>query len=433
MIGFGGLFIAPPAFAETAQQDDAQVQETAAPQETAVSHEQDAPSATDLIAPRAIDTPFTIEGPTGSVAQGDERATFANGTGPTGTTVTVSLLASTPGEPLATGSQTIGEDGLWSIDLSAAGELSVGDYVLRVMRSSAEGGENGEDLPFQIVDDAAEYAEPVVTNVVDGAFYTAPLSSLSGSGEPGAQLEIDVSHGPLTGGSDDDFTHNTYTVTVGADGAWTLVFDAPVAAGELLVRVNQFVDDVVVGETNIYVSLLEPVVISSITEGQNFDANAGPTGATGTLDPIFGQLFNREAGAEIRFEVLLDGRTHVALEANEIVVVVNEDGTWSADFGQPLPVGEYTLTADIVFADEQAEAYNFMNAASVSFTVGAVSGGGNAPIDVDLAGDGGPATLPATGADASALAPLAFGAAGLLLAGGAALLIARRKRASAQL
>lgn len=257
------------------------------------------------------------------------------------------------------------DDGSWSVDFD--GQLGVGDYTLTIDHEFDLGAIVDDSVPqmppsdvavlqqqeFEVVNAIApvsvsfsvvEPADVTLDHFTDYTLYTGPITTLSGTGEPGAEVTVEANVYELIMG--DDLGAFEYGPTeVAADGTWILELDPVIARGSVDLFVDQIAgDDVRSGASVGYVEVFEATTITSIAEGEEFELDAAPTGAAGTVDPEldgYGTFFGEVEHLNITTDaVLSDGTTETATE----VAIV--DGEWMVDFDGALGVGQYTLTVE---------------------------------------------------------------------------------------
>jgi LPXTG-motif cell wall-anchored protein len=194
------------------------------------------------------------------------------------------------------------------------------------------------------------------------------------------------------------------TVTVAADGTWTLPLTTPLAPGEHTVAATQTIAGIVLDAPPVTFTVvaLAPPVITSPADGSTTEDTTPPVTGTG------------EPGATVM--VTIDG-----VEVG--TALVDADSNWQLDLTSPLSCGRHTVSAVQEVPDLLARISP--PSAPVTFTVACPpgtsgSGSGSTSGSADPGGDG----LAATGAG-SALGLLA--AVGLLLVGAGSWLVRRRR------
>ncbi|WP_378144715.1 hypothetical protein ACFJGV_14630 [Cnuibacter sp. UC19_7] len=280
-----------------------------------------------------------------------------------------------------------GTDAPFTVPVDANGNWTItapvqtGNAAYRVVSTS--GFSESAALEFEVNVVEAPLPSPVFTNPVDGQRVVTSLTKVTGTGTPGATVN-------LTGSVTDE-------VVVGADGSWSV--DANLGYGAYTISAIQSetaptgslstfaAPDSAPAVVNFAVVPVAPV-ITSPTDGASFAAGSAPTTLSGTG---------------------IDGATVTVTwgtDASLTATVAN--GTWSVTL-PALAAGQYTFSAT------QAVNSVASDPALAAITVLAAAGGNNST----------PAGLANTGAE---VAPLAITGLALLFAAGGALLLARRTR-----
>ncbi len=135
-----------------------------------------------------------------------------SGAGAPGTTVEVLV----DGRPL--GRTTVGTDGRWSL----AGSVPAGELQIVARALDATGAPAAAAPPATLF----VAAPPVITSLADGAQATAGRLTIGGTGQPGSTIEIR------------NGTRVLGVATVGADGTWSFVYDAPPGDLRLTARIQ---------------------------------------------------------------------------------------------------------------------------------------------------------------------------------------------------
>lgn len=278
-----------------------------------------------------------------------------------------------PGQPSA--DVPVDSSGRWQFTApSPAGRL-------RFTAETVNGFSHSGASSFEVTVLPSELPAPVIAAPDEGDVLTA-LERIEGTGTPGATVELS---GDATG-----------QAVVGLDGAWAVPVTGPARFGSFTVRAVQtaagIADSPAAGRT--FTVVPPSPAVTNIHNGQHFAHDAAPQQITGTA-------LN---GAAVT--VTVDGAATVLDAA---------DGTWSMPLPAGLAAGNHTV--------------------SVSQ---AVDGAASAPVNLTFVLDPAPVIvpaavippavpgqLPATGADG--LLTAAGVGAGVLLLGGAALLLARRR------
>ncbi|MCM3502976.1 hypothetical protein M3667_13970 [Microbacterium sp. P26] len=319
-----------------------------------------------------IDAPvLTTPADGGSVAVGGT----ISGTAPAGSTVKVTPAAGDAFEATTDGS------GNWSFP--APDKLGDYDFSLQAV--------NGYNTSAKVDASVVVKAEaPVIVSPVDGSIVENELTAISGTGLAGATVTLS---GDATG-----------TAKVSASGQWSVKTDLGI--GTYSVTAVQARDGQTSAEaTSSFTVAPSAPTISGIQDGATYSGAAVPTSVSGT----------GVAGAKVVVTIN---------DAKVGETTVDEDGTWSIVLPAALGEGPYA-----VVATQTVEGVS--SSATVSFAVAAVpapspssSGtpapGGNGGAGNGGAGNGGNGgSLAVTGM--GDVAPFAWGAAALLLAGFGAL------------
>jgi LysM repeat protein len=114
----------------------------------------------------------------------------------------------------------VGQDGQWSVTV----QLDPGEYALVARALDAQGRIVAESDVLEAVQPEPEIAAPALTAPQEGVELEAGTIALSGTGEPGANLEI-LDNGDLIG-----------TVVVQADGTWTFEYEFEAGTHALAVQ-----------------------------------------------------------------------------------------------------------------------------------------------------------------------------------------------------
>lgn len=401
--------------------------------EEAVDQEgaEDAVDETDADA--APDAPSPEEPPAAPVApiqitsipddeffESEDAPTAVSGTGEPGAEF-VTEIEWVDEEVTETVDDQVADDGTWSVDFDESGDpLPAGMYVVSVSQTVGE-ETSGDMVIFVVFDSASGEDAPTLSGISEAGLYTGPLQSLAGTGIPGAELSVFIVHG--VHGSEEPGASNELLTTVGADGNWAISLDAPVTRGwASMILFQEEAEGERAGYLTTYAFFFDPITFTSVADGQRFAADDAPSRVTGTLDAAF----VADDVPALDFAVTLAGeRTARALPSDDIDVSLAGDGTWSADFGDTLPAGEFTLTASLSFPDPELQNRNFLSPASTGFGVDAAPGT-VAVADSQQQAPSQAQTLAQTGSDS--LVPWILGAVVLVLIGVGALLLSRRKR-----
>ncbi len=276
-----------------------------------------------------------------------------------------------------------------------------GDYSYSL--TAVNGFNVSEATAYELTVEAAATPAPAITSPADGSSIVDEVTSVSGTGLPGAEVVVTIDG---TG----------YPTTVGTDGTWT-VDGLDLGYGEHAISVVQTAN----GETSSAVTSEFTVVlaspeITSITDGSTFAPDNGPSELSGT----------GIEGATV--EVVLTGTEPAAFADSGPFEATVTDGVWTVAFDAPLSVGDYTATA--------TQTLDGASSAStvVSFQVVAAPAPGDEGDNGDQGGNAGDpgdeGTLATTGMDTTLTLALSAGAV-VLVAGGLMLMILRRRKLAA--
>lgn len=168
--------------------------------------------AIDATAPAAR----VITAPADGTVTSDPTPTIT-GTGEAGATIEVTAN----GTPV--GTTVVEPDGTWSL-VSAA--LEDGLNTLVATQTDPAGNESAESAPVDITVDTSA-APPVITSPEDGSTISDPTPTITGTGEPGGTVTVEVD-GETVG-----------TAPVGDDGTWSLELSDPLDSGSHTVLATQ--------------------------------------------------------------------------------------------------------------------------------------------------------------------------------------------------
>ncbi|MGO1236723.1 MAG: hypothetical protein ACTMLY_12150, partial [Microbacterium gubbeenense] len=231
---------------------------------------------------------------------------------------------------------------------------------------------------------------PGITSPENESVTTEAVTAITGTGEPGAEITLS---GDAEG-----------TTTVGDDGTWSV--STELGFGEYTVGAVQAVEGTA-SEARWVSFVVAPGSPSIVTPEDGASYTEGELPAVVGESPI--------NGASVK--VVLEGTADASSTLGTATV---DGGTWTVDLPSDLAPGEYTVKAN--------QTAGGVTSGSVSTTfevVASGAGGGQQPTPEPTE----PGLAP-TGADtASAVAPVAGGAAVVMLAGITLLVIRRMKRA----
>ena len=282
-----------------------------------------------------------------------------------------------PGQPSA--EVPVDASGRWQFTApSPAGRLR---FTVETVNGFSHSGASSFDITVL----PSELPAPAISAPAEGDVLTA-LERVGGTGTPGATVELS---GDATG-----------QAVVGLDGAWAVPVNGPARFGSFTVKAVQSAAGVAdsPAASRTFTVVPPSPAVTNIQDGQHFAHDAVPQRITGTA-------LN---GASVT--VTVDGASAVLAAA---------DGTWSTSLPAGLAAGNHTVTV--------RQAVNGVASAPVDLTFvvdpAALTAGRAVPAAITPAGV--PDQLPATGADG--LLTAAGVGAGVLLLGGAALVLARRR------
>ncbi|WP_080575427.1 LPXTG cell wall anchor domain-containing protein [Microbacterium testaceum] len=279
----------------------------------------------------------------------------------------------------------------FTIDVDGSGNWSfavperLGEYAFTLQSTSGYSKSSTVDASVNVVPQA-----PAFTSPADGSSTVSEVTKISGTGLAGATVT-------LTGDV-------KATAKVGADSTWSV--EADLNEGSYKVNATQARDGVTSASASVSFAVIpaQPT-IDGIVDGSSYSDSAIPTKVSGT----------GETGADIT----------VSLNGAEVGTTTVKSGKWTVAFADALAPGDYTVVATQTVNGQS-------NSTSVSFSVAAAPGPSPSPSPSTPSTPGptpGPqGTLPKTGA--SDPAPLALGAAALLLGGLGAVGYRRFRRVS---
>ncbi|MCS6939318.1 MAG: LPXTG cell wall anchor domain-containing protein [Roseiflexus sp.] len=296
-----------------------------------------------------------------------------SGEGAPGSTVEVLV----DGQPI--GRTTVGADGRWSLTGNvAAGERQV---IARVIDASGAPAAAAPASMLMVI------APPLITSLRDGAQVTAGRLTLSGTGQPGSQIEIR------------DGDRVLGIATVGADGSWSFAYDATPGTLQLSARLvgDPASASAPLRETVNPAVAEVPPLITSLRDGAQ--VTAGRLTLSGTGQP----------GSQIEIR---DGDRVLG------TVTVGTDGSWS--FAYDASPGTLQLSARSVGDPASASAPLRVTVNPAAAAPPAQPGGTGAQpggTGVQPGGADIPAALPRTGGDSIPWGALAMLTAALLGSG----------------
>ncbi|WP_235734866.1 Ig-like domain-containing protein [Nocardioides alcanivorans] len=306
-----------------------------------------------------------------SPAEGDvinDATPEITGTGEPDTQITVTI---DDGDPVTV---DVDADGNWAHTPDA--DLSDGEHTVTV-----EGNGTTDDVTFTVDTEAPE--APAITAPADGSTTANPTPTVTGTGEPGATVAVEVD-GNLVG-----------SPIVDSSGNWELTLTTPLAPGPHTITVTQTdeagnTSDADSVDFTVGAATVADTVITSPADGDQI-ADATPE-ITGTGEP----------GTDVT--VTID-------DGDPVTVPVDQDGNWSHTPGADLTEGEHTVTVegngttdDVTFTvDTEAPAQPVITSPSegdtVTDTTPTVTGTGEPGATIAVTVDGSPAGTSTVGPD----------------------------------
>jgi len=292
---------------------------------------------------------------------------------PAGTTVTVTIDGASKDVP-------VGTDGTWSI--KAPGVF--GKFSIKAQAKNGFSTSETEESSLEVIKETA----PAFTSPALNGTSAAPVTAITGTGIAGATVTL---AGDVTG-----------SAVVGSDGNWSVAVTPGLPVGSYTVTAKQSRTDWIDSPTSTNAFKVVPAApaVTSPTNGQQFQANSGPTVFSGT----------NIAGAAVTLTI--DGQQFQATVAGT---------SWSFTSGQKFAAGNHSVSVV-----QNVDGVDSLIAAS-SFTVQAAPAPPVAPAPTPSTPPVAINSLAVTGASSSMLVGGAVGGL-LLLGGGAALLFRRRNK-----
>ncbi|WP_342023312.1 hypothetical protein AAE021_16145 [Arthrobacter citreus] len=335
------------------------------------------------------------------------------GTAPAGSTVKLTRGDDTVNIDVA--------DGAWSFP---APSTVPADGKLEFKVQAVNGFNKSKTVSYELTVKEAPLAAPVITNPADGAQIADSLTTITGTGDAGAEVTVSVTGNNTAEEAKEDTAgmlaavEETGTATVGTDGTWELKLDEALTYGAYTVSATQ---DGIAGKsespkaTAAFSVILEAPAITSITEGQDFTEGENPSDVSGT----------GTAGAEVA----------VTIGETTLKATVADTGKWTVTGFPVLAPGTYGV-GSIQTLNGAESAWS----PQVNFTVTAVEVEEQAPPVVPPAPQPGnptptPTPTPAPDNNGDGLPDtgvagmgLFAGAGALLTAGGISALLINRRR-----
>ncbi|PZX09530.1 Ig-like domain-containing protein [Celeribacter halophilus] len=261
--------------------------------------------------------------------------------------------------------------GLGAAGAAAAAVAGAGVILSGGDDDDSDGGTKDTTPPTVSINSGVESTE----DYVNGEIYDSGSFTISGEGEAGSSVTVEVGGG-------------SQTVVVGEDGTWTTEFDSEtIDTGEYTTDVTVTAID----EAGNSTTVTDTLVVDTEAEDLSFDTVEG--------DDVINIV-------EASDDVIVSGQSEagatvvVELEGQVVETTVAEDGTWSVTFdGDALPDGTYdsTVTATVTDAYGNAASYTHDIAIDLeaSVSVDSDSAGGDGTVNLSEMNAG--VTLTGTG------------------------------------
>ncbi|MBA8793277.1 hypothetical protein FHX74_000871 [Friedmanniella endophytica] len=199
-----------------------------------------------------------------------DRTPTISGTATAGATVAVTL------DGTLIDTVTAGSTGAWSVDVTAT--QPYGQHVIAATQTVGARTSSPASSTVTVLPVGGRLPAPVITTPAT-RYRTTPVTAISGTGEPGAQVSVTVDGGSSPRG----------TVTVGGNGIWTLTVDPALGEGTHTIAATQAVfglpataSDPARATVTVDSRALAPVITSPRNNTEITDAT--PT-VTGTAEP----------------------------------------------------------------------------------------------------------------------------------------------------
>lgn len=274
-----------------------------------------------------VEQKVVITGPADGATLEDTTPTVT-GTSQPNTEVTITVDGTVVGKVIVDG------DGNWTWTPDT--ELSFGPHTIG---AEGENGSSGE-VTVTIEEPAAPRAPVEITTPEDASSTDNPLPTITGTGEPGAEITISVDGVPVG------------TTTVDQDGNWSWTFETELEPGKYIVSAT---DDEGLTDS------IELTVIKAEVPGPDFGIT-GPTDGSSTdnLRPTI-------TGTGVPGSTVT-----ITIDGEEVgTTTVDEDGTWSWTPDFDLKIGTVTIDAEDEFGDSD----------SIQLTITEEDAGNEDPLD----------------------------------------------------
>ncbi|WP_424944564.1 Ig-like domain-containing protein [Aliiroseovarius crassostreae] len=295
------------------------------------------------------DTPVSVGGP-------DDQSITITGTGTPGASVEVTI-----GDKVQT--TTVGDDGTWKVTFDGDNFPGDGNYEVSVSVTDEDGTVHTPDAPSVTID-----TTPPEIDVTGGAKSNgvtvnasdhADGVDISGTGEPGASIEVEING-------------HTHSTTVAGNGSWSVTFaSGEIATGDYETAIKITSSDSFGNSSTITETLdVDTVVNLSL----NANAKLADNMATSVVDDhvLTHQELSGPDGGLTLTGVSEPGST-VSVKLGNVTrsAVVDGDGNWSVDFSAAqIPSGRYETTMTITSTDVHGNTTSMDQAILVDTFVG---------------------------------------------------------------
>jgi hypothetical protein len=332
---------------------------------------------------------------TGDMVSGDDYGTGVvtiTGTGEVGDTVDVTI-----GDVTVT--TVVGEDGTWVGDFDTS-LLDEGEYTSDVTVTATDGAGNSTTVTDTLVVDTE--AEDLTFDTVEGDDVVnieeaSDGLTISGTSEAGATVSVELEG-------------QAVSTTVGADGTWSVSFDADTLPGGTYDTIVSATVTDAAGNAATYMHDVHVDLEGSLT------ISTGTVGGDGTVNAV-----------EIASDVSITGTGEagstvvVTVEGVSRTVTVDDSGAWSATYeAGTLPAGTYDAEVTAVATDAAGNVVSSAGTFHIDTEAGVAIDAGHSGGDevINLSESGAPMTFTGT-ADAGSTVVVSLGATSLTTVAGA--------------
>lgn len=332
---------------------------------------------------------------TGDLVNGDDYDTGVvtiTGTGETGDTVDVTI-----GDVTVT--TVVGDDGTWVGEFDTS-LLDEGEYTSDVTVTATDGAGNSTTVTDTLVVDTE--AEDLTFDVVEGDDVVnieeaSDGLTISGTSEAGATVSVELEG-------------QAVETTVGADGTWSVSFDADTLPGGTYDTIVSATVTDAAGNAATYMHDVHVDLEGSLT------ISTGTVGGDGTVNAV-----------EIASDVSITGTGEagstvvVTVEGVSRTVTVDENGSWSATYeAGTLPAGTYDAEVTAVATDAAGNAVSSAGTFHIDTEAGVAIDAGHSGGDevINLSESGAPMTFTGS-ADAGSTVVVSLGSTSLTTVAGA--------------